>query len=87
MAAFATRSFRLPAATGGYFADDAGSVFEAEINAVVGAGMPRAEAHPPTPGFTPTTLSPDGDPADGAVFQANSKAGPLRMRERLVHYG
>ena len=39
MAAFLTRALKLPSATKDYFADDDGSIFEADINAVAAAGI------------------------------------------------
>lgn len=39
MAAFLNRAFQLPAATTDFFSDDAGSTFEADINAVAQAGI------------------------------------------------
>lgn len=39
MAAFLNRAFQLPPATSDFFSDDAGSIFEADINAIAQAGI------------------------------------------------
>ncbi len=46
MAAFLVRALNLPAATTDYFTDDAGSVFEANINALAAAGVTKG-CNPP----------------------------------------
>ena len=47
MAAFLKRAFGLPAAAMDFFVDDAGSVFEADINAIAEAGITLG-CNPPT---------------------------------------
>ena len=46
MAAFLNRGLDLPAATTDYFADDNGTVFEGDINAVAAAGISKG-CNPP----------------------------------------
>ncbi len=53
MAAFLTRAFTLPTATTDYFGDDAGSIFEANINSLAAAGITRGCNPPDNTQFCP----------------------------------
>jgi hypothetical protein len=54
MAAFLARAFSLPPATADYFIDDAGSIFEADINAIAQAGVTRGCNPPDNDRYCPT---------------------------------
>lgn len=78
MASFLARSFGLPAAATDYFADDAGSLHEADINRIAQAGI--------TLGCTAGSYCPN-DPvtrAEMASFLARALALPVSTRD---HFG
>lgn len=54
MAAFLVRALELPAAPADYFSDDAGSVFEADINSLAAAGVTQGCNPPGNDRFCPT---------------------------------
>jgi SpoIID/LytB domain protein len=54
MAAFMRRAFGLPASAEDFFVDDDGSLFEAEINALAGAGITRGCNPPDNTRFCPS---------------------------------